>query len=342
MRRRSPRPTPRRAPCPVTPVGAQARSPRHPEHRSTACELDGLIATVTVSGAFGTLTVTASARAGPPREGPSAGELAARPESPHSADPRKRCVWCASKKGRPTLSQGKKLVIVESPTKMKSIQGYLGDGYEVLSSVGHIRDLASKKEIPDDKKQAYGKYSVDIDNGFDPYYVESVRGKKTVAELKRALKTADELLLATDEDREGEAIAWHLLQALQAEGPRPPHGLPRDHQGRDPRGRRPHPRARPRPRRRPGDPAHPRPPVRVGRQSRCSGSRCSRARRPAACSPPRRAWSSSASASAWRSCSASYWDIDTLAVKGADVLRRAAGPRRRRTAGPGHRLRRPR
>lgn len=117
------------------------------------------------------------------------------------------------------MSQGKKLVIVESPTKMKSIQGYLGDGYEVLSSVGHIRDLASKKEIPDDKKQAYGKYSVDIDNGFDPYYVESVRGKKTVAELKRALKTADELLLATDEDREGEAIAWHLLQALQPKVP---------------------------------------------------------------------------------------------------------------------------
>jgi len=117
------------------------------------------------------------------------------------------------------LSQGKKLVIVESPTKMKSIQGYLGDGYEVLSSVGHIRDLASKKEIPDDKKQAYGKYSIDIDNGFDPYYVESVRGKKTVAELKRALKTADELLLATDEDREGEAIAWHLLQALKPKVP---------------------------------------------------------------------------------------------------------------------------
>lgn len=117
------------------------------------------------------------------------------------------------------MSQGKKLVIVESPTKMKSIQGYLGDGYEVLSSVGHIRDLASKKEIPDDKKQAYGKYSIDIDNGFDPYYVESVRGKKTVAELKRALKTADELLLATDEDREGEAIAWHLLQALKPKVP---------------------------------------------------------------------------------------------------------------------------
>lgn len=116
-------------------------------------------------------------------------------------------------------SQGKKLVIVESPTKMRSIQGYLGDDYEVLSSVGHIRDLADKRDIPADKKQAYGKYSIDIENGFDPYYVESERGKKTVAELKRALKGADELLLATDEDREGEAIAWHLLQTLKPKVP---------------------------------------------------------------------------------------------------------------------------
>lgn len=117
------------------------------------------------------------------------------------------------------MAEGKKLVIVESPTKMKSIQGYLGDGYEVLSSVGHIRDLADKRDIPADKKQAYGKYSIDVDNGFDPYYVESERGKKTVAELKRALKGADELLLATDEDREGEAIAWHLLQTLKPKVP---------------------------------------------------------------------------------------------------------------------------
>ncbi|TDN92112.1 type I DNA topoisomerase [Microbacterium sp. BK668] len=117
------------------------------------------------------------------------------------------------------MAQGKKLVIVESPTKMKSIQGYLGDGYEVLSSVGHIRDLASKKEIPDDKKTAYGKYSIDIENDFDPYYVVNDRKTKTVAELKRALKSADEVLLATDEDREGEAIAWHLLEVLQPKVP---------------------------------------------------------------------------------------------------------------------------
>jgi DNA topoisomerase I len=117
------------------------------------------------------------------------------------------------------LAQGKKLVIVESPTKMRSIQGYLGDGYEVLSSVGHIRDLADKKDIPAADKQAYGKYSIDVDNDFDPYYVVSDRKTKTVAELKRALKSADELLLATDEDREGEAIAWHLLETLKPKVP---------------------------------------------------------------------------------------------------------------------------
>jgi len=119
----------------------------------------------------------------------------------------------------PPLATGKKLIIVESPTKMKSIQGYLGDDYEVLSSVGHIRDLASKKDIPAEKKTAYGKYSIDIDNDFDPYYVVNDRKTKTVAELKRALKGADEVLLATDEDREGEAIAWHLLEVLKPKVP---------------------------------------------------------------------------------------------------------------------------
>ncbi|MBZ4488032.1 type I DNA topoisomerase [Microbacterium sp. cx-55] len=102
---------------------------------------------------------------------------------------------------------------------MTSIQGYLGDAYEVLSSVGHIRDLASKKDIPAEKKTAYGKYSIDVDNGFDPFYVVNDRKTKTVTELKRALKDADEVLLATDEDREGEAIAWHLLEVLKPKVP---------------------------------------------------------------------------------------------------------------------------
>ncbi len=84
-------------------------------------------------------------------------DLPNRPPRETSRNPnREACVWCASTKG-PQWQNGKKLVIVESPTKMKSIQGYLGDDYEVLSSVGHIRDLASKKEIPADKKAAYGK-----------------------------------------------------------------------------------------------------------------------------------------------------------------------------------------
>ncbi|WOF24087.1 type I DNA topoisomerase [Microbacterium betulae] len=114
---------------------------------------------------------------------------------------------------------GKTLVIVESPTKMRSIQNYLGDGYEVLSSVGHIRDLADKRDIPEKDRPAYGKYSIDIEHDFDPYYVVSDRKTKTVSELKRALKDADQLLLATDEDREGEAIAWHLLETLKPKIP---------------------------------------------------------------------------------------------------------------------------
>jgi DNA topoisomerase-1 len=114
----------------------------------------------------------------------------------------------------------KKLVIVESPAKAKTIAQYLGDGYEVLASVGHIRDLIEPKNLPPELKTGgLGKFSVDVDNKFEPYYVVSDQKKKTVADLKRALKGADELYLATDEDREGEAIAWHLLQELKPKVP---------------------------------------------------------------------------------------------------------------------------
>ncbi|WIE63888.1 type I DNA topoisomerase [Curtobacterium sp. MCLR17_036] len=114
----------------------------------------------------------------------------------------------------------KKLVIVESPAKAKTIAQYLGDGYDVQASVGHIRDLVEPKNLPAElKKGSLGKFSVDVDNGFEPYYVVSDAKKKTVSELKRALKDADELYLATDEDREGEAIAWHLLQVLKPKVP---------------------------------------------------------------------------------------------------------------------------
>ncbi|TNM68059.1 type I DNA topoisomerase [Streptomyces sp. NP160] len=110
----------------------------------------------------------------------------------------------------------RRLVIVESPAKARTIAGYLGDGYEVEASVGHIRDLPQPSELPAEmKKGPFGKFAVDVDNGFEPYYVVDADKKKKVTELKRALKEADELYLATDEDREGEAIAWHLLQTLQ-------------------------------------------------------------------------------------------------------------------------------
>ena len=102
---------------------------------------------------------------------------------------------------------------------MRSIQGYLGDDYEVLSSVGHIRDLADKRDIPEKDRAAFGKYSIDVEHGFTPYYVVSDRKSKTVTELRRALKSASELVLATDGDREGEAIAWHLLETLKPKVP---------------------------------------------------------------------------------------------------------------------------
>jgi len=114
----------------------------------------------------------------------------------------------------------KKLVVVESPAKAKTIAQYLGDGYIVQASVGHIRDLIEPKNLPPElKKGSLGKFSVDVDNGFEPYYVVSDAKKKTVADLKKALASADELYLATDEDREGEAIAWHLLQVLKPKVP---------------------------------------------------------------------------------------------------------------------------
>ena len=114
----------------------------------------------------------------------------------------------------------KKLVIVESPAKAKTISKYLGKDFEVLASVGHIRDLAEPKELPADKKKGpLGKFSIDVDNDFLPYYTISAGKSKTVTELKNALKGADELFLATDEDREGEAIAWHLLEVLKPKVP---------------------------------------------------------------------------------------------------------------------------
>src|SRR6476660_7429956 len=116
---------------------------------------------------------------------------------------------------------GKKLVIVESPAKAKTIAGYLGKDYVVESSIGHIRDLPNNaSEIPAKyKEEAWARLGVDTEHDFAPLYVVDARKKKVVSDLKAKLKNADELLLATDEDREGEAIAWHLLQVLDPKVP---------------------------------------------------------------------------------------------------------------------------
>ena len=114
------------------------------------------------------------------------------------------------------MSSGRKLVIVESPAKARTIAGYLGSDWDVEASVGHIRDIPTPSEMPAEiKKGPFGKFGVNIEDDFDPFYVVDADKKKKVRELKALLKNADELYLATDEDREGEAIAWHLLETLQ-------------------------------------------------------------------------------------------------------------------------------
>ncbi len=115
----------------------------------------------------------------------------------------------------------KRLVIVESPAKAKTIAGYLGKDFVVESSVGHIRDLPERAaDIPEEyKKQAWARLGVNVDEGFEPLYIVDPDKRKKVSELKKLLASSDELLLATDEDREGEAIAWHLLEVLKPKVP---------------------------------------------------------------------------------------------------------------------------
>jgi DNA topoisomerase I len=116
---------------------------------------------------------------------------------------------------------GSKLVIVESPAKARTIAGFLGKGYVVESSIGHIRDMPDKAaEIPAKyRKEAWARLGVDVDHDFQPLYVVNSDKKQQVAKLKQLLKSADELYLATDEDREGEAIAWHLKEELRPRVP---------------------------------------------------------------------------------------------------------------------------
>jgi DNA topoisomerase-1 len=113
------------------------------------------------------------------------------------------------------------LVIVESPTKARTIRNYLPNGYRVEASMGHIRDLpSSADEIPPaHKEKDWAKLGVNVKDKFSPLYVIPKTKKKVVKELKEALKVADELILATDEDREGESISWHLLQVLKPKVP---------------------------------------------------------------------------------------------------------------------------
>src|SRR5699024_9323250 len=115
----------------------------------------------------------------------------------------------------------KSLVIVESPTKIKTLKKYLPEDFIIDTSLGHIRDLPSNaKEVPKKYKgKDWSNLGIDVENNFEPIYVISYGKKKDVRKLKKLIKQADELILATDEDREGEAISWHLKQVLKPEIP---------------------------------------------------------------------------------------------------------------------------
>ncbi|MEO9139069.1 MAG: type I DNA topoisomerase [Jatrophihabitans sp.] len=123
----------------------------------------------------------------------------------------------AAKAGR----TGTKLVIVESPAKAKTIGGYLGKGYVVEASIGHIRELPpNAASVPAQYKGLpWANLGVDVDNDFEPLYIVSADRKQQVSKLKSLVKDADEIYLATDEDREGEAIAWHLVETLKPKTP---------------------------------------------------------------------------------------------------------------------------
>ncbi|WP_406475151.1 type I DNA topoisomerase [Streptomyces sp. NBC_01615] len=119
-----------------------------------------------------------------------------------------------------TAHGGRRLVIVESPAKAKTIKGYLGPGYVVEASVGHIRDLPNgAAEVPEKYTGEVRRLGVDVEHDFQPIYVVNADKRAQVKKLKDLLKDSDELFLATDEDREGEAIAWHLLEVLKPKVP---------------------------------------------------------------------------------------------------------------------------
>jgi DNA topoisomerase I len=154
----------------------------------------------------------------PARKGAAAQNVAGAKESGTRSSGRGRTVTRGSANG---AGGGTRLVIVESPAKARTIAGYLGRGYVVESSIGHIRDMPDRAaEIPAKyRKEPWARLGVDVDHDFEALYVVPNDKRQQVSKLKDLLKDADELLLATDEDREGEAIAWHLLEELKPKVP---------------------------------------------------------------------------------------------------------------------------
>lgn len=170
----------------------------------------------------GTSTARTSKPSGPETENDQAVATTAARSGRRSGTPADGATGAASGTRRGPASQGgTRLVIVESPAKARTIAGFLGPGYVVESSVGHIRDLpASAAEIPEKyKKEPWARLGVNVDRNFEPLYVVAADKRKQVTKLKQALAQAEELYLATDEDREGEAIAWHLVEVLKPRVP---------------------------------------------------------------------------------------------------------------------------
>jgi DNA topoisomerase I len=152
------------------------------------------------------------------RSGPAASKAGSSNGSLGASEPGSASPGSASGNGQ---GGGRRLVIVESPSKARTIANYLGPGYVVESSIGHIRDMPDNAaEIPAKyRDQAWAKLGVNVDADFEPLFIVNPDKRQQVAKLKELLKGADELLLATDEDREGEAIAWHLLEELKPKVP---------------------------------------------------------------------------------------------------------------------------
>jgi len=171
-----------------------------------------------------------------PTKAPAKAKAASRPAPKAKATPKPAPKPAAKAKAKPAKAAparsaptrsrrapggGKVLVIVESPTKARTIKGFLPQGYKVEASMGHVRDLpGDAKSIPAKfKDQEWARLGVNVENDFEPLYVVPTDKKRVVADLRAAVQHADQLLLATDEDREGESISWHLLELLQPKVP---------------------------------------------------------------------------------------------------------------------------